>query len=186
MGPQIWKGIGAAALIVLVGTAWLLRNGGAPDDGSRMAAGLQAKADAKSDPTLQPVDTAAPRVTLATDTTAQPSVSASASVDKSVPVAVPQPSVVPQPQAPSSSPLQTVPVAPSTSQRSSARWVKSISRDWVVVRTEASEHSRIVASIGPNSRVQLGETRGTWRRIRARGLTGWVEARSSFEIAGVR
>jgi hypothetical protein len=28
--------------------------------------------------------------------------------------------------------------------------------------------------------VQLGESRGSWRRIRARGLAGWVELHSSF------
>jgi hypothetical protein len=31
--------------------------------------------------------------------------------------------------------------------------------------------------------VQLGESRGSWRRIRARGLAGWVELRSSFVAA---
>jgi SH3-like domain-containing protein len=50
----------------------------------------------------------------------------------------------------------------------------------VVIRTDATKQSRIVASIGPNSRVQLGEVRGSWRRIRAQGLAGWVEASDSF------
>jgi SH3-like domain-containing protein len=58
--------------------------------------------------------------------------------------------------------------------------VNSISTSWVVVRADASKGSRIVASIGPGSRVQLGESRGSWRRIRARGLAGWVELHSSF------
>jgi SH3-like domain-containing protein len=52
-----------------------------------------------------------------------------------------------------------------------------------VIRADASPHARIVASIGPNSRVELGESRGSWRRIRAKGLAGWVEPRSSFEVA---
>jgi hypothetical protein len=30
--------------------------------------------------------------------------------------------------------------------------------------------------------VQLGETRGSWRRVKARGLAGWVEPRS-FVVA---
>jgi SH3-like domain-containing protein len=50
------------------------------------------------------------------------------------------------------------------------------------VRADASKTSRIVASIGPGSRVQLGETRDSWRRIRARGIAGWVEPRSSFTV----
>jgi len=72
--------------------------------------------------------------------------------------------------------------APPT-PRSSSKWVNSVSKGWVVVRAAPSKESRIVASIGPDSRVQLGESRGTWRRIRARNISGWVEPRSSFAAA---
>jgi SH3-like domain-containing protein len=51
------------------------------------------------------------------------------------------------------------------------------------VRADASRGSRIIASIGPDSRVQLGESRGGWRRIKARGIAGWVESGSSFTAA---
>jgi SH3-like domain-containing protein len=61
-----------------------------------------------------------------------------------------------------------------------------VSRGWVVVRAGASKESRIVASIGPRSRVELGESVGSWRRIRARGLNGWVEPRNSFELLASR
>jgi SH3-like domain-containing protein len=64
--------------------------------------------------------------------------------------------------------------------------VRSVSRDWVVVRAGASKKSRIIASIGPKSRVELGETVGSWRRIRARGVNGWVEPRNSFELLASR
>jgi len=74
--------------------------------------------------------------------------------------------------------------APVTRQKS--HWVRSVSRHWVIVRAGASRESRVVASIGPNSRVELGETRGGWRRIRAKGLSGWVEPRSSFELIASR
>lgn len=57
------------------------------------------------------------------------------------------------------------------------RWVTSVARNWAVVRSNPTRQSRIVAAIGPNTRVQLGETRGEWRRIRAKGLAGWVEHR---------
>jgi SH3-like domain-containing protein len=50
-------------------------------------------------------------------------------------------------------------------------------RNWAVVRGDPTRQSRIIASIGPNTRVQLGETRGDWRRIKAKGLSGWVEHR---------
>ena len=72
----------------------------------------------------------------------------------------------------------------SSSRRS--HWVRSVSRHWVIVHSGASRQSRVVASIGPNSRVELGESRGEWRRIRAKGLSGWVEPRSSFELIASR
>jgi SH3-like domain-containing protein len=78
---------------------------------------------------------------------------------------------------------RTAPISPS---HRSSRWVRSYSRHWVVIRADASSHSRIVASIGPNSRVELGESRGSWRRIRAKGISGWVEPRSSFEVVAAR
>jgi hypothetical protein len=34
--------------------------------------------------------------------------------------------------------------------------------------------------------VELGETRGSWRRIRAKGFNGWVEPRNAFEILASR
>jgi len=63
-------------------------------------------------------------------------------------------------------------------------WVNSIVRSWVVVRAEASSGGRIIASVGPHTRVQLGESRGGWRRIRAKGLAGWVEHERFFAYFG--
>ena len=87
-----------------------------------------------------------------------------------------------------------VAVAPKASARSRkavSRWTSTISRSWVVVRADPNKKSRIVASIGPNTRVQLGEARGEWRRIKTKGLAGWVEhrlflARTSLAIRGSR
>jgi hypothetical protein len=63
-------------------------------------------------------------------------------------------------------------------------WVASVAHSWVIVRTDASQDSRIVASVGPDSRVMLGEARGSWRRLRARDIIGWVDLRrSSFTVA---
>jgi len=76
-------------------------------------------------------------------------------------------------------------VAP-TARRGSSRWVRSVSRDWVIIRRDASKSSKIIASIGPNSRVELGESRGTWRRLRTKGVAGWVEPRNLFEVARAR
>jgi SH3-like domain-containing protein len=56
--------------------------------------------------------------------------------------------------------------------------VTSIARNWAVVRSDPTRQSRIIAAIGPNTRVQLGETRGAWRRIKTKGVAGWVEHRT--------
>lgn len=67
--------------------------------------------------------------------------------------------------------------------RLTSPWVASVSRSWVIVRSDASQDSRIVASVGPDSRVMLGESRGSWRRLRARDIIGWVDLRrSSFTV----
>jgi SH3-like domain-containing protein len=69
---------------------------------------------------------------------------------------------------------------PKATARAKTRggWVTSVARNWAVVRSDPTRQSRIIAAIGPNTRVQLGETRGAWRRIKAKGLAGWVEHRS--------
>ena len=84
-------------------------------------------------------------------------------------------------------PAKAVAKAPARStskSRTRVVWVNTISRNWVVVRAGASRTARVIASIGPNTRVQLGESRGGWRRIRAKGLSGWVEHRSFFASGG--
>ena len=66
--------------------------------------------------------------------------------------------------------------------RSTSPWVSMVSKQWVIVRADAQGSAHIVASVGPASRVQLGESRGSWRRIRARGIAGWVDvSRASFD-----
>lgn len=66
---------------------------------------------------------------------------------------------------------------PPTPQTRRVRWVGGVARAWIPVRASANSKSRVVASIGPDTRVQLGEVRGTWIRLRMRGLSGWVERR---------
>ena len=83
-----------------------------------------------------------------------------------------------------SSTKTTVAKAPTKPRATRAVWVNSVARNWTVVRAGADRGSRVIASIGPNTRVQLGEARGGWRRIRAKGLAGWVEQRSFFAGVG--
>ncbi|MFN8574259.1 MAG: SH3 domain-containing protein [Gemmatimonadaceae bacterium] len=65
--------------------------------------------------------------------------------------------------------------------RSRPRWVSAVAHRWLPIRQSASNNSHIVASIGPDTRVQLGEVRGDWVRLRTHGLSGWVE-RSAFPV----
>ncbi|HEV8449271.1 MAG TPA: hypothetical protein VGQ44_20770 [Gemmatimonadaceae bacterium] len=74
------------------------------------------------------------------------------------------------------------PYVPQTKSRmpASARSPSFVAKNWIIVRAGASPDAHIVASIGPESRVQLGEVRGTWRRIRSRDIVGWVDLRRAW------
>ena len=78
---------------------------------------------------------------------------------------------------------RTTAKAPAPRGRTSGRWVNSVARRWVVVRADASGRARIIGSVGPDTRVQLGETRAGFRRIKAKGLAGWVDSRVYFASA---
>jgi len=87
--------------------------------------------------------------------------------------------------------VAVAPKASTRSRKAASRWTSTVARSWVVVRADPNKKSRIIASIGPNTRVQLGEARGEWRRIKTKGLAGWVEhrlflARTSLAIRGSR
>lgn len=200
IAPKVWKAGGIALLCGVLMTGWLLRD-------SRPG----HKTDvASKNPTLTPVpDTPAPTDTMPLPKSIQTSsgirnrAAASVAADTSPGSAVPNvspPTVsagdvtpvsapIPAPSSrtvalPSTSDLSAkAPATPPPAPKTSARWVTSVSKAWVIVRAAPSKDSRIVASIGPDSRVQLGETRGTWRRIRAHNISGWVEPRSSFAAA---
>jgi hypothetical protein len=178
--PYIWKGIGVAALVVLAVGAWFMRDTRPEDAADARTAALlkQAATPTRVDTPdvrapIAPVDTVATHLTMAI---------APAPVDPP-PAATPAPS--PASLAPSAAPasapsLARSPAPASAKAQTSARWINSVAKSWVVVRADARKGARIVASIGPDSRVQLGETRGSWRRIKARGIAGWVEPRALF------
>jgi len=72
---------------------------------------------------------------------------------------------------------RTPPFASVPKSRAASRWVNLVAKNWIIVRTDASQDAHIVASVGPQSRVQLGEVRGSWRRLRSRDILGWVDLR---------
>jgi len=142
---------------------------------------------------VQPMPTSA----VASDTTYPETVTPDASPPAPLSVeseaVEPTPGPGPAPGAGRTSPLDRVRVSstpnagartvlvskPSVVRSGSSQWVRATARRWVTVRAAATPNSRIVASIGPDTRVQLGEARGDWRRIRTKGITGWIP-RSQF------
>src|SRR5262245_5100507 len=201
IAPIVWKAAGGAALAIVLIIGFLLR-----DTSSKRDAGAQTTAETKAAPPpsvptatpagtvrSSPSDTAIPHMQLAdvdsatrgqATPTTPPTVGSNDSPDP-----IPTPTTVadekPAPRMTAPAPRVTAPTKARTakSRASSSRWVNSVAREWVVVRAGPSRSSRLVASIGPNSRVQLGEVRGTWRRIKSRGISGWVETTASFASA---
>ncbi|MFN8574423.1 MAG: SH3 domain-containing protein [Gemmatimonadaceae bacterium] len=68
----------------------------------------------------------------------------------------------------------------------SVPWVVATARTWANVRSDADRGSTVVGIITPETRVQLGETRAGWHRLRARGIEGWVDHRLfAMETQGI-
>jgi hypothetical protein len=156
---RLWKIVGAVAVVGLAGVTWLLR-----DAGDTPAAKIEQQAERVVQPPPAPVAVAPATSVAASAPNAEPVVSPVVSSIESTP------SVDSSAGAP----------APTKARAPVSRWVNTVAKDWAVVRAGPSKETRIVASVGPGARVQLGEAQGTWRRIRARGIAGWVEPRTSF------
>lgn len=184
-----WRRIGVGGVLLLAWIGWMRRDPKAKlDIHHRTTAGTVAhKPLGDSDAVAIGADTLAPADTLARPDSGP--ASTVAVVPEASPVDVPvtarkdfaplaPPAVEPSPSpSPSSSPSS----APAAKARVASRWVSFVARGWIIVRADARRDSRIVASIGPQSRVQLGEAKGDWRRIRSRDIAGWIDAsRASF------
>ena len=155
-GPLPWSKIGIGALVAMLWGVWLIRD---PQPKTlahaKSAAGTRVETVAALDTTV-PVVTAPPPTPVAEPTAPAAAEPPIESVRDSIAV--------------SSTPVSAAPHAVP-------RWVTLRSRNWIVVRNDARANAHIVASIGPDSRVQLGETAGPWRRIRSRDIAGWVDVR---------
>jgi hypothetical protein len=194
--PQVLRGVAIAAAVIIVGFAWFLHGSASPEPQTprlrRAAAEKAAQAQAKTDMTpVKTVVTAteavpAPPPPIARADTTPVRDTAALAPQTVIPAAETTPTPMPAVASSAASdvaaktPAKSTSAATTTGSRS-VRWVRSVSRDWVIVRSKASKQARIVASIGPRSRVELGESAGTWRRIRGKGFSGWVEPRNLFE-----
>jgi hypothetical protein len=177
IAPYVWRCVGVAALVVVAAGAWLMR-----DARPKHTSQARVTAPVTSDSIAISADTHSVSTAMAsTDSVRSPENATVVSSDTMAPTVASRAEASAQP--PEAQPKQAPAVAstaPPPSPSSPAGWVSFTAKGWVIVRAEASKSSRIVASIGPNSRVQLGESRGEWRRIRARGIVGWVQPASYF------
>ena len=120
-----------------------------------------------------------PRVVRRTESAPAPAVAPPRSSARARERVTPRTTTRPPARALAKAPARVSPAPKATTKsKSSGRWVTSVARNWAVVRSDPTRQSRILAAIGPNTRVQLGETRGAWRRIKTKGLAGWVEHRT--------
>ena len=196
IAPTIWKGIGVVALIALGVGAWLSRDREVSPPGDSAAA-VQLVQQSSAPPSDSALASPADSV-LAQTSDGPPAPAGDSAAGAPLPIidsaaATGATSESPAPSA-AAAPRRTAEsegtVVPSATRRTATlngstparrvRWVRSVARGWVVVRADARRESRIVASIGPNTRVQLGETREGWIRVRTSGLSGWVERRAFF------
>jgi hypothetical protein len=95
------------------------------------------------------------------------------------------PTTVPTTVVPFDNSYRAASTSVSVRSRTTSRWVVLVAKNWIVVRNDARADAHIVASVGPESRVQLGEARGPWRRVRSRDIYGWVDLRRA-EFGEVR
>ena len=193
--PATARWIAAAAILAAVWLGSHARDPGPKVAGHpRESARLQRKtvsADTIAQLTsANPVDAATPRDTAKSrDTTERAGDVVFSDVSGASTPAPARDATIPQPPGPSTTaPIPAVAPNPAPSTvlppkpRSTSPWVSMVAKQWVIVRADAQGSAHIVASVGPASRVQLGESRGSWRRIRARGIAGWVDvSRASFD-----
>jgi len=178
----LWKGAGVTAFVGLALGAWLTHRSLArdleivPPLESAKQSGVMRSADSGAvTSTLTLADSVfdAKRDSLTIEVAPDAALASATTV-----VEVAQPATVVDTTANTPHPVAQPAVSKSTVPRPrKVRWNSAVANRWIPVRATASPAARIVASVGPDTRVQLGEVRGPWIRLRMRGLSGWVERR---------
>jgi hypothetical protein len=70
--------------------------------------------------------------------------------------------------------------------RTAVRWVGATVRGWVRIRASATRQSRTIVVLGPDTRLQVGELRGTWQRVRSGRVNGWAERADLLHSTSLR
>lgn len=189
---MLWKGVGALAFVGMAIGVWATRSGPAdrardraPNDSSRTRVFVPIVDDTPDVVATIPIDV--PRDTplvMATPIVMEPAYVAPPTSDPVATETMPPTAVsrteVAGPPAPMAVAPAPVRAARAPARVGTARWRSVVARDWVTVRAAPRHGARLLGSLGPDTRLQLGESRAGWVRVRIRGLTGWVhEARLS-------
>jgi hypothetical protein len=183
IAPYAVKSVGAVAFAGLIWGAWVVnreRDQIAPEAAVPIAepqTDLTTQVDVGSDDFRAPV-LASSEDTLSELTPVPPYLSEPPAAD-TVSLAMPEADTSVARLPTIAAPAIRTPATPKATVRQvrNSRWIGATARQWITVRARATHNSRVVASIGPDTRVQLGEERGDWRRIRMKGVSGWVDKR---------
>lgn len=175
-----WTRVGFGALIAMAWVGWLLREPTPKAGSHKKTVAQHAPKPTAVDDSVAPVAEAPPSVAQSPAPTRSDTLATT-----SLPVVMPQAAPARAAVLPLAKPAHATPLRTAAhGSRASSGWVSSVAKNWVVVRSDARQDAHIVCSLGPSSRVQLGEVRDGWRRIRSHGVAGWVdESRSSFALA---
>ena len=175
-GPTAWKGVGVLAFAGMAWGAWVAHR-------TTPKAPLPAvQADSVVTEVARVPDTAGIVLAAGPDSTDVAAIAVDSSAEATSeesggrvaePGPDPAPGVAVGPRAVARAPAPAV-----RAPRARTRWVPTTVRSWVTVRAGATRSARLVAALGPGTRVQLGESRDEWVRLRTRGVSGWVERRS--------
>lgn len=170
--PYAWKGVGILAFVGMGVGVWLTRE----DDAEPGVVAATARDSATSSaPPPEPVEPDPPVTFAAVPETIAPA------PDSILVETVPGPEPAPVATSVIEPPPRVVQPIPPSARKAPVRrprpqrWTSSVARSWVTLRAAPDRGARIVGSVGPDTRIQLGEARGNWRRIRTRGVAGWAE-----------
>ena len=167
-----WTGKALVAVVTIAGSlgAWQLLPASRPPSLAPNAVTLQsvsvprlASVAVVPSPTEQPTPPAKVLPATATDTRAR-------EATKHAPRTTP-PSVTGEPTRAAAE------QARPTRTAGSNELVTARATTWVNVRAEANSRSAIVGIILPDSIVELGEIRRSWRRVSTRWFSGWASAK---------
>jgi hypothetical protein len=169
--PQ-WTGKAVIAVLIVAAAwgGWQFLPAGTPPSAAPNVMMLQPA----TVPRLASVAVLPPSATLlAQPARILPSVATDTRVREASKAAPPAAVTSASPEPTSGTPQQSRP----TRAASSTELVTAKATTWVNVRAEANSKSAIVGMILPDSIVELGESRGNWRRVSTRWYSGWASAR---------